>query len=331
MEEITANRAMRDATVALARRMGPSVLYQRHRQFLWAAGEAARMARVPLILEWNNSEAWMRQRMHYRRRRDERLLDPLVRRVERYIVRRADLTVAVSTLAADMALAAGVNAARLTVVRNGVDVAAIKQLVKRDQPARGREPVIGWVGVFCQWHGVEVLVRALPLLPPATRLLLVGDGGTRAECEALASALGVSERVEFTGLLPHAEAVRRLASCDILVSPHVEMPNQRFFGSPTKLFEYMAIGRPIVASRLEQLSEVLEDGVTARLVVPGDERKLADTLRQVLESPGRGEALGVAAQRASERHSWDRRAREIFDRLVVAGGAANGTGQQWAT
>ena len=118
--------------------------------------------------------------------------------------------------------------------------------------------------------------------------------------------------------MPHDEAIRRLAECDVLVSPHVEIPNQRFFGSPTKLFEYMAIGRPIVASRLEQLGDVLEDGATARLVTPGDERELALAIDQVLGSPDRGQALGRAARREAERHTWDRRARAIMDRLDLA-------------
>jgi glycosyltransferase involved in cell wall biosynthesis len=236
--------------------------------------------------------------------------------MERYILQMSHLTVAVSDLAAGMALAAGGSPDRVAVIPNGVNTDVIGRFVSESGgTAPGGQPIIGWVGSFCSWHGADVLVRSLPFISPAARLLLIGDGEYRAACESIARELGVSERVEMTGGLPHDEAIRRLARCDVLASPHVEIPNERFFGSPTKLFEYMAIGRPIVASHLEQLGEVLEDGVTARLVPPGDERELALAITQVLSSPDRGQALGLAARREARRHRWDRRAQAILDRL----------------
>ena len=75
----------------------------------------------------------------------------------------------------------------------------------------------------------------------------------------------------FTGSLPSDKVAEYLDASDILVSPHIPMPDgSRFFGSPTKLFEYMAMGKAIVASRLEQLAEVLEHDRTAWLVTPGN-------------------------------------------------------------
>jgi glycosyltransferase involved in cell wall biosynthesis len=121
-------------------------------------------------------------------------------------------------------------------------------------------------------------------------------------------------------------ALQTLARCDILVSPHTPLPNQRFFGSPTKLFEYMALGRPIVASRLGQIGEILEDRVSARLVTPGDVDELAHAILDVLRLPDRGRHLGEAAQReAASNHTWEERARRLLMRLgtsssVVADG-----------
>jgi glycosyltransferase involved in cell wall biosynthesis len=321
-EELTMNRLLEKGALSLVRKLGPSLIYQRHRQFLWAGERVARMANAPLVLEWNNSEVWVRE-TYGTGRRLGRLLNPIVEDAERFMLQMADLTVAVSSLAADMALAEGADPARVAVIPNGVNVEEIVRLAEdTGGPAPGQQPLIGWVGAFGEWHGTEVLVRSLPFLRPTARLLLIGDGVRRAACESLASDLGVSDRIELTGTMPHDEAIRRLAQCDVLASPHVETSNHRFFGSPTKLFEYLAIGRPIVASRLEQLGEVLEDGVTARLVEPGDERQLALAIEQVLASPDRGQALGLAARREAERHSWDRRARLIFDRVQLVPGAA---------
>ena len=121
----------------------------------------------------------------------------------------------------------------------------------------------------------------------------------------------------FTGLVPQQEGPEHLAAMDILIAPHV--PNAdgtRFFGSPTKLFEYMAMGRAIVASRLEQLGEILEDGRTALLVPPADEASLAQAMTRLCDDTGLRGRLGDAARRrAMERHTWGAHAGALIDRL----------------
>jgi glycosyltransferase involved in cell wall biosynthesis len=123
------------------------------------------------------------------------------------------------------------------------------------------------------------------------------------------SALAAYEstgEVIFTGPLARDKVAEYLDASDILVSPHIPMPDgSRFFGSPTKLFEYMAMGKGIVASRLDQLAEVLEHDRTAWLITPGSAEELAEAIsRLALDQPKR-EALGSAARRAAvERHCW---------------------------
>jgi glycosyltransferase involved in cell wall biosynthesis len=240
---------------------------------------------------------------------------PWLAAAERYDVARAGVLCAVSENAADMARRTGADPARVIVVPNGVDFEAV-DAARPAAPAEG-PPRVGWVGSFGPWHGAEVLVRALQELP-AVSAVMVGDGPEREDCERLARELGVAERVEFTGRLPHPEAIARLGACDVLASPHVPLPGQAFFGSPTKLFEYMAIGRPIVASALEQIGDVLQDGRTAILVEPGDPADLARGIRDALALPHRGRALGEAARADAQReHTWDRRARDILDRAAA--------------
>jgi glycosyltransferase involved in cell wall biosynthesis len=125
------------------------------------------------------------------------------------------------------------------------------------------------------------------------------------------SALAAYEKtgkVIFTGSLPSEKVVEYLDASDILVSPHIPMPDgSRFFGSPTKLFEYMAMGKGIVASRLEQLAEVLEHDRTGWLVTPGDVEELTGAIRGLALDPAKRESLGMAARReAVELHSWAR-------------------------
>lgn len=318
---ICVNRPGRHAVSRYLARSRPRFVYQRYDPFIWYGVDAAERAGVPSVLEWNSSEVWTHSKWHV----DHPLkqaFDPVLRGVERHVVRRAVLVAAVSARAATMARAAGADPRRLRVVPNGVDVAGIARALDGapPPPAEGTSARVGWVGSFGSWHGAEVLVGALALLPPEIGATMIGDGPRLAASRSLAERLGVADRIEWTGILPHDEVVRRLAGCDVLASPHIPLEGgEPFFGSPTKLFEYMAIGRPIVASALEQIGEVLEDGRTARLTRPGDPEDLAQGLGGVLAREDRGRALGDAARReALAHHTWERRARAILDALAAA-------------
>jgi glycosyltransferase involved in cell wall biosynthesis len=122
-------------------------------------------------------------------------------------------------------------------------------------------------------------------------------------------------RVIFTGAVGHAEVPALLDACDVLVSPHVPLDaGADFFGSPTKLFEYMAMGKGIVASRLGQINEVLTDEQTALLVEPGNANELSTAIMRLAGSRELRETLGVAARQAAiERHTWKRNAQKILD------------------
>jgi len=126
------------------------------------------------------------------------------------------------------------------------------------------------------------------------------------EMRAALAAYEKTGDVIFTGPLPPDKVAEFLDASDILVSPHIPMPDgSRFFGSPTKIFEYMAMGKGIVASRLDQLAEVLEHNKTAWLVTPGDIEELAEAILRLALDPAKRSALGSAARRAAvERHCW---------------------------
>ena len=104
-----------------------------------------------------------------------------------------------------------------------------------------------------------------------------------------------------------------LDACDVLASPHVPLPGgEEFFGSPTKLFEYMAAARPIVASRLGQIGDVLEDGRTALLVAPGSVEELGQAILRLLRDRELRDRLAHGARQAAiTHHSWDRSVGEV--------------------
>lgn len=326
VEELVVNRRLRDAALELASAVDPWFVYQRHRYLLTAGLDVAQRLRLPLVLEWNASELWTR-RHWWTSQPLGGMFTPFAVEAERVVVERSSVVAAVSAHAASMAVESGARRERTHVIPNGVDMS----LMPGEPPRTPLSPPVrlGWVGTFGPWHGAEVAVEAMAQLPEDVCLTMIGEGRGKADCEGIADSLGIRDRVRFTGRLPHDEVVRELARCDILVSPHVPVGDTPFFGSPTKIFEYMALRRPIVASRLEQIGEVLEDRRTAVLVEPGNVDDLARGVRDVLARDDAGQSLAEAAYaEAAARHSWVSRARQIIDLLTDSAPATVGDGSR---
>jgi glycosyltransferase involved in cell wall biosynthesis len=144
--------------------------------------------------------------------------------------------------------------------------------------------------------------------------LLIGDGPQRRMVDEAVKQHGLHERVSLPGLVPHAEMPAYLAACDILVSPHGRQADGgEFFGSPTKLFEYMASGRPIVASAVGQIADALVDGYSALLVPPEDTGALCTAIVRLVDDACLRVRLAQAArQAAEERHTWRQNAERVL-------------------
>jgi glycosyltransferase involved in cell wall biosynthesis len=160
------------------------------------------------------------------------------------------------------------------------------------------------------------LAQAIKSIPAGVpiRFLLVGSGSLHVEVEKRVEADVASGRVIFTGAVGHDRVPGLLDACDILVAPHVPLADgSEFFGSPTKIFEYMAMGKGIVASRLGQIGEVLVDGETALLVEPGDVGELDKAIVRLVQDKGLREALGAKAREVAEtKHTWTHNARRVL-------------------
>ncbi len=179
--------------------------------------------------------------------------------------------------------------------------------------ARREAPVVAYAGHLYPWKGVDVLIEALALVPEVQGRIV---GGHPREADlsrltALATARGLGARLEFTGLLPPHAVAGALADADILVLPNTATEVSARYTSPLKLFEYLAAGRPIVASRLPALAEVLEDGVNALLVAPGDPAALAGAIRRLAGEPALAQRLAARAFADAEQYSWARRAERL--------------------
>jgi glycosyltransferase involved in cell wall biosynthesis len=297
-------------------RARPDFIYQRYSRFTLAGVEASRRAGLPLFLEYNGSEVWVGK--HW----DKVGMLGLLERFERVNLKAAARIFVVSEVEQRNLLRAGVEAAKIVVNPNGVDVEHFRpqiggESVRRELGIEADETLVGFVGSFGPWHGVLALAEAIKLMPQdaRARFLLIGSGSLREEVENTLRLAGALPRVILTGAVAHERVPALLDACDVLASPHVPLADgSEFFGSPTKLFEYMAMGKGIVASRLGQIADVLKDEETALLVEPGDARELSAAILRLTKSSELRRRLGAAARaEAIARHTWQHNARRVLD------------------
>ena len=171
------------------------------------------------------------------------------------------------------------------------------------QPSRPSDKfTVGFLGNVRPWHGLPILVEAFAQLRDA-RLLVVGDAAI--------------EGAECTGRVSPDDVPGLLASMDVATCPYPKLDH--FYFSPLKLYEYMAAGLPVVASRIGQLAEVLENGVTGVLCEPGNAVELAEALERLQRDPQLRTRLSQAARaRVLREHTWDAVVRRILELAGIA-------------
>ena len=174
-------------------------------------------------------------------------------------------------------------------------------------------PKVYYIGQLYPWKGVDVALRAMTRVE-GVELVVVGGLPPEPDIErvrALASELSLDDRVRFTGFLPppELEAERRKAS--VFLIPNLDSTTSRLYTSPLKLFEAMATGRPIVASDLPSIREVLRHEESALLVPPGEPEALAAAIERLLGDAALSERLAARAFEHARDYSWDRRAAAI--------------------
>jgi glycosyltransferase involved in cell wall biosynthesis len=244
-------------------------------------------------------------------------LEHLAERIERRACTRADAVLVVSEALAARLRELGVPADKVHVVPNGADTTAFAEVAPRDACRAalgvGDALVVGFTGSLKFWHGVDVLLHAFSRLRadhPGARLLIVGSGPAEATLRDLASQLDLAEAVIFTGAVPHEEIPGLLHAMDVTTAPF--KPVEGFYFSPIKLFEYMAAGKCVVASRLGQIEDVIRDGENGVLCAPNDVESLYRALRAASDSPELRDRLGVAAANTvRQRFTWAHTAQSV--------------------
>ena len=317
------NDHLRQTTQDFLKNYTPAFIYQRYSTNNYFGIELAQKLKIPIILEYNGSEVWVTKNWGKTLKHEA-----MSRKIELLNLNAADVVVVVSQPLKDEIASRGVDSGKVLVNPNGVDPEVYTPAVDgsniRHQYNLENKTVIGFIGTFGKWHGAEILAHAFGLLlqkhpeyRDKTRLLMIGDGQTLPLVQQQLETYNITQECILTGMVPQEEGPAHLAACDLLASPHV--PNSDgtpFFGSPTKLFEYMAMGKGIVASDLDQIGDVLQHDHTAWMVKPGDAESLMNGLKALIDNPDTSKRLGEAARhKVVSQYTWKEHTRKIIEKL----------------
>lgn len=299
---------------------------------------------IPLVIEYNGSEVWCAEKWG-----SSLKFPKLALLAEQACLKQAHTIVTISQVLKDELIERGVPAEKIVFYPNCIDpsIFSPKRFSSTDtsqlRTNLGLNPqhkLATFIGTFGNWHGVDVLARIIRTLIDTERdwlekeklhFCLAGDGQNMPLVRATLNQADDTKFVTLTGLIPQDQAPLYLASSDILLSPHVPNPDgSPFFGSPTKLFEYMAMGKPIIASRLGQIADVLQPSLAghqlnassaqpdaiAILCEPGNETELITALKFAVENPNVANELGRHAKICAHNHyTWQQHTQAILAQL----------------
>lgn len=286
------------------------MVYERYAIFNWAGIRRAHSYGVPIILEVN----YTAQTPLFRKR--SRLLKPLACLIDKYLFREADGIVVVSSyLREHLKKVYAVPEEKIIVLPNAADPQrfspAIESGAIRRQLGLENKLVFGFVGGFYPWHGLDLFCSAITSIAGSRSditVLLIGDGPQRPIIKNLVLKQGLGDRIIFHDKVAHHDLPKYLAAFDVAV-----MPDSNEYGSPMKIFEYMAMGIPVVAPELEPIMDAIKDGVEGLLFKPKDSQSMAEALKQLAENEPLRRAMGRAGrERILSRHNWIANARAII-------------------
>jgi len=315
-------------------RYKPDFIYHRFTGYTFFVAKIAKVFNIPLILEFNSFDSWKilnweASRNLMKRIIQKKILLKIVQKIEYYNLKKASLIITVSEPLKKDLINIGISHKKVMVNYNGVDTIKFDPLISESEKCKqikkelsidSCKVVIGFSGTFGLWHGIPQLTEAIDIilknkLSHNVQFLIIGSGGELKT--VMEQKLSNYKNIIFKGLVSYDQIQYFLGVCDILVSPHCMMlENKEFFGSPTKVFEYMAMGKGIVASNIGQIGRILEDNKTAILVEPGNVRQLVKAILRLVNDKDLRLKLGRNARIiVLKRYTWDRNIKRLINRL----------------
>ncbi len=334
LDEMRATERRLDQVIA---RVRPDVLHA-HSPVLNAlpAIAAGRRHGIPVVYEVR--ACWEDAAVDHGSTREDSLRYRATRALETHALRRADaVTVICDGLRREFE-SRGIPADRITVIPNAVEVHNFRFGAQPDADLRRSlgldgATVLGFIGSFYAYEGLDLLLDALPRLLPARpqlRVLLVGGGPQEAALKAQAQRLGVADKVVFTGRVPHADVQRYYDLVDLLAYPRHPMRLTELV-TPLKPLEAMAQGQILVASDVGGHRELVRDGDTGYLFTAGNVESLVQSIERALSLRHEWDAMRLRGRRFVEvERTWAHsvvRYKDVYGRLMAPAASAGAAPQ----
>jgi glycosyltransferase involved in cell wall biosynthesis len=295
----------------------PDCLYERYNLFLPAGIWLKKKFKLPMLLEVNSPIFEERSRF------DGVALKWLAHWTQIYTWHGADYVLPVTKVLGDMLAATGIPRQQIVNIPNAINIrnfdgATSARAAKLALGLQGHL-VLGFTGFLRDWHGLDKVIDLISQDSSTSlrHLLIVGDGPARAALEEQAKSLGISNRVTFTGIVPRDMVAQYVATFDIALQPAVVA-----YASPLKLFEYLALGKAIVAPAQANIMEILADGDNALLFDPLKSNGLAIAIDRLSNDPELRLKIGARAHQtiSDKQLTWNENAKhvvQLFDELVA--------------
>lgn len=296
----------------------PDFLHHHHSDFNYAGTIIKRKTGIPFVLHCDGVEIWVKKNW------GKLYFSDLLKWAEEIQWENADLINVPSSVVKKQMIEHGVDPSKILVNPNGVDPDVfhpdLDKSIIRKKLGIENNFVVGFVGTFGHWHGVDVLAESIKILKgriPNIKVLFVGDGLLRPKIEEILKRDSVENISIITGMIPYLSIPEYMAACDVLTTPCVHnSDNSEFFNSPIKLFEYMSMGKPIVASDVGQQGEVINDYENGILCREKSAEDLADKIEYFYANPDEARIMGASARNSVvTQYDWRMYNKRITDRL----------------
>lgn len=308
--EISYNFVAHKKAKKLAHTKKISFIYERFAFFSWVGMSLAKRLRVPFFLEVNYTTytPLIRKRT--------KLFLPLARHIEKKALHRAEAIFVVSSFLKRQLMKLGISEHKIHLTPNAVAEDIFKRNFDskeiKDKYRLKDTIVLGYAGGFYHWHGVDLLLKAVKDIEHKYKnlsIFLIGEGPAKNQLKDLHGALGLKSRLIMPGEVAHRDLPAYLDVMDICV-----LPDSNNYGSPVKIFEYMAMGKPVLAPDLDTVTDIIADKVNGILFRPKDYTALGKAIELLLGNKELYAKISLAAkEKILTHHLWSNNVEKILE------------------
>ncbi|MDD3245357.1 MAG: glycosyltransferase family 4 protein [Methanosarcina sp.] len=300
----------------------PEILYLRQNSFPFFPIALCKILGIPSIVEVNGLVMDELKVNPDSKSFAYRVFSFLALRSERFNYRYCDRIVSVTDkLKDELVRLYSVPAEKVLVINNGANTDLFKPMDQKQARVKLKlddsKKYVCFVGHLAAWQGVEFLIYSSPFILekfPDVRFLVVGDGVMRDKLLKIASEMGLSDKFTFTGRVPYENVPVYVNAADVCVAPFIMERNSKIGLSALKTYEYLACGKPIVASSIPGVKDLIDLSGGGISVPPENPRELANAVVELISDQKAMDAMGKQGRKyVVENHSWDGVARTILD------------------